>query len=143
MACLDIDRSANRVFTLQLLYGRAESLRTKGPKIFLVPTFDLNVPPGKRAFFRCLTEGERFVVQGHAASYVRDFKTIVSARAATGNAYAIPMLAAAVVPLVHCSVASAVCSPKGMQTASRAELVSLFHADMPTTKRRRTSKGPP
>ena len=85
-------------------------MRTKGPYFFVISVAIvveellpvLNDPdPIKPFFFRFLTEHERYIAQGLDPVFHDCTPGIMSKRLGTGNAYAIPMVASATLPLLE------------------------------------------
>ena len=101
-------------------------MRTTGLNVFLVSTWDLDKPEQERAYFRTLTDRERFKVMGHDGSYWDDFGTCTAAREASGNAYAVPMLAVAVLPLVKEAVMTGVVHRSGPRKKTEQELLEMI-----------------
>ena len=109
LACFEVDRCSKNTWTTSIYYDKSLALRVKGPDIFILSTADVSKDPSDRQFHRFLLESERFHLQGHSASYAADFGGKCLARQATGNAYAVPQLAAVMIPMAaqtHASGAS-------------------------------------
>ena len=102
MAFSEIDRATDRRFSCELSWDAVPSLRTGGPDFFIVSVFDANNPDVMaRKCHRFLSDRERFLLQGYPAEYSNLFRSPAFCRSATGNCYAVPMLAAMVLPLVR------------------------------------------
>ena len=100
LAVFDIDRAIGKKWPAQIRYDVVPALRTKGPEYFIVSIRDVEEPLPKRKFFRLLTDSERFALQGHPVEHARFCKSRVVTRMVTGNAFAVPMVAAVVGPLM-------------------------------------------
>jgi site-specific DNA-cytosine methylase len=136
LAVIDVDRANDGVFAPQLLYGKTATLRTKGPNLFVISTYDLASPVKLRAYFRFLTLGERFKLQGHSDRYAEFFPSKVACRRATGNAYAVPMLAAATLPLIQAVVDSGSFNTAGPSHLNKRQLDDLAKKNIKVKRRR-------
>lgn len=124
LAIFDIDRAHNKAWSSQISFDVVPSLRTKGPEYFIVSVRDLDKPLSERRFFRLLAEGERFLLQGHPSDHSELCgKTFL--RFLAGNAFAVPMVASVVGPLL-------------LQLAKSHEVLQLANSnDVPKPKRAR------
>lgn len=101
VATFETGRDPTNLFSAKIFYDCTPALRTKGPEIFLMSTWDINKPEMERAFHRPLHDRERFLLQGHSADLLDMFPDKTSAWAACGNAYAVPQLASMVAPMLR------------------------------------------
>ena len=81
------------------------ALRCNGPLLLVIslnrigPNGELLAEdPTRKSYFRYLTDGERFLAQGYKDSCIAFFGK-KQARKASGNAYAIPMMASNILPI--------------------------------------------
>jgi hypothetical protein len=100
-AVIEIDRDPNGVFGKIIQYDRIPTLRTKGPEFLIVSLNDLHLPPMDRACHRLLSNSERFALQGHPHSNHLHCPSQALSRYASGNAFAVPMVAAVAGPMVN------------------------------------------
>ena len=100
IAVFDIDRRPSAVWTCNIKYDVVPPMRTNGPTYFLVSLWDLDKPVAERAFFRTLAIQERFLLQGHRAEYAGFVPSDCFGRMMVGNAYAVPMLASVMLPML-------------------------------------------
>ena len=101
IAIFEIDRALDKKFGGVLLYDTVPSLRVNGQDLFIASVKDVveGTPIKRRAFHRLLTVRERFLLQGHPADDASKFSKALG-KFATGNAFAVPMVASVVGPLV-------------------------------------------
>jgi site-specific DNA-cytosine methylase len=101
-AVFDVDRAFSRVWCTQMFIDVVPSLRKKGPEYMVVSLGDGDADPVGARVCRILSIEERFTLQGHSPKLLvqAGFKKTM-ALLATGNAYALPMVAAAVLPLME------------------------------------------
>ena len=100
--------------------------------MFMLSLYDLDKVDVDRDFHCYLTDGQRFSLLGHRAVYGETFSSQRAKRSATGNAYGVPMLAAAVVPLMQQAVGTGILRTPKCPPLSHDELHGLVRA-----KRRR------
>jgi hypothetical protein len=134
VVALELDRKGD-AWSQQFRYDECISLRVKGPEIFLMSVGDWSLPPCDRKMHGWLPEKLRFPLQGHRQSYTASFSSQNQSRAAAGNAYAAPMLASHLFPLVQQAVVAGVLTNPRKRPLSRDELFSL--AAVREVKRRR------
>ena len=101
IAVFDPHRAPEKKWKSPVHYDVVPVLRTMGPPYFVISLWDLDKPTHEKAFFRFLTVGERYVLQGHRAEYSSFAKTPRHALKMTGNAYAVPMLTAVLAPMLE------------------------------------------
>jgi len=110
IAVFDISRNPATEKYQNFMYDCIPSLRTKGPYYFVVSVAfvleeklfgDDGEVPDEAYFFRYLTESERYIAQGLDPVFHDCTPGIMNKRLGTGNAYAIPMVASATLPLLE------------------------------------------
>jgi len=101
IAVFEVDRALNKKFGGVLQYDTVPSLRVKGHDMFIASVRDVvaEAPIRERAFHRLLTIRERFMLQGQPAEDASKLK-LTMAKFASGNAFAVPMVASMVAPLL-------------------------------------------
>jgi hypothetical protein len=99
IAIFDIDRAAGKRWAMTLCYNKVPAMRLRGPKYAVVTVDKAGVPVGttRQSF---ISNSERFKVLGYgediSSKFSKDF-----GRRATGNAYALPQIAAVVIPVME------------------------------------------
>ena len=108
IAIIDIDRAPSRAYKTVLMYDIVPPLRCKGPSYFLISTGDLHLQRADRQYFRFLTDAERYKLQGHDPNLHAVMRSGNFSLRVTGNAYAVPMVGAVVVPILNMMAESGV-----------------------------------
>ena len=80
----------------------------KGPDVFIVSVADLDKPPSDMKYHGFLPDVLRFPLVGHDITLAEHLSSQRASRSGTGNAYAVPSLASALIPLVDQAVKSGV-----------------------------------
>ena len=149
VAVCDLSRSGEKTFSARLLYNCVPSLTTKGPEIFVFSVEDMGVSDTRsRRLFRYITEPERWELMGHPGSHAElaiatGGKTF--AKTLSGNAWATPMLAAVMCPILHCVRESGVMGEKDLNFSGpllrdEAESSAAFKSpEQPQTRARSRS----
>ena len=132
---MEIDRSGEN-WGSSYHFDAVQSIRCKGPDIFVMTIPDMDLPFEDRCLHRFLTIQERFRLIGYKASVRGMFKSKRAALKASGNAYTAPMMASAILPLVRQAIQSGVITPSHQKAKSHSELF-----EMAASKRRRLSQG--
>ena len=132
---MEIDRSGEN-WGSTYHFDAVQSIRCKGPDIFVMTIPDMDLPFEDRCLHRFLTIQERFRLIGYKASVSGMFKSKRAALKASGNAYTVPMMASAILPLVRQAIQSGVITPSHQKAKSHSELF-----EMAASKRRRLSQG--
>ena len=99
IAVFDPCRAQGKKWKVRVHYDVVPALRTSGPWYFVVSLWDWDSAVQDKAIFRFLTLGERFLLSGHRSEYSKFSSKRLAARM-TGNAYAVPMLTAAMAPVL-------------------------------------------
>ena len=110
------------------------SLRTQGPKIFLVSLQDLEAPWHQQQIHRFLSVRERFLLQGHSATLADHFRTLSAATKASGNAFNVLQMACMVASLLEAAARRKVLTQDGVQKLTSEQLCSLIGSDGPPPK---------
>ena len=131
IATMELDRNGEN-WSSSFLYDMAQPIRVKGPSIFLISVADIGAPCEQRAVHRWLSLSERFRLQGHSGRTRNLLQSDRVAMRATGNAFAVPMLASMVLPLIEQAVNANVLTNPRKQPKTVAELI-----EMAASKRRR------
>ena len=97
LAAFEMDRAPAAIFGPVVTYGAVPPLRTRGQAVFVISVADAEAM--MPVVSRLLTLEERMRLQGHRGELAAEFSRTTAARV-TGNAYAVPMLARVVVPLM-------------------------------------------
>ena len=97
LAAFELDRAPAAIFGPVVTYGAVPPLRTRGQAVFVISVADVEAAMPEVS--RLLTLEERMRLQGHRGELAAEFSRTTAARV-TGNAYAVPMLARVVVPLM-------------------------------------------
>ena len=124
IAVIELDRKSVG-WSQQLSYDACISLRVKGPELFIMSIYDWQKDPMLRDYHGWLPEQARFPLQGHDPRYRNSFTSQNASRAASGNAYAVPMLAAHLIPLVTRAVQAGILTNPRKRPLTRDELLSL------------------
>ena len=130
-AAIELDRSGVN-WSPTYHFDKVQPLRVKGPMIFLISLSDLHLPVEERIVHRWLNVPERFRLQGHCGRHVELFKSKRISMRAIGNAFAVPMVASVVLPLVRQAVIANVLTTPRKPRKTHVELWELALA-----KRRR------
>ena len=126
IAAVELDRNGVN-WNLTIRYDVIQSIRCKGPEIFIFSVGDLQKPPAEREFHGWMWDGARFALVGHSPSYEADFKSQRAGRLAACNVFAVPELVAHLAPLVKLAVLSGVLSTAPKRPLSVDELTELGH----------------
>ena len=100
-AIFDIDRKIGGRFREVLMYDQIPPMRLKGPEFFLISCIDLDKQWSDKVTYRFLTNSERFTLQGHPHSMSTVQMSGRFHHRVIGNAYATPMVAAVMVPIIN------------------------------------------
>ena len=95
--------------------------------MFLMSVDDLDKPENERAVFRPLLETERFKLQGHPGE-LAELMNDTLARHAAGNAYAVPMVAQVVLPMLRDIAFSGVMDHESTHPLPKEDLNKLINA---------------
>ena len=95
--------------------------------MFLMPVDDLHKPENERMVFRPLLEKERFKLQGHPGE-LADLMNVTLARHAAGNAYAVPMVAQVVLPMLRDIVCSGIMDGESTHPLPKDAIIKLINA---------------
>ena len=106
-----------------MIFDMIPTIRVRGPDYFLLSTEDLHLPWYRKRICRYLAESERFALQGHPVEAVNAMSGKTIARKATGNAYAVPMLAQVLLPMLNQIALSAVDIEKALSLEALDRLV--------------------
>jgi site-specific DNA-cytosine methylase len=123
-AVMELDRAYTSVFGIVLIFDMIPAIRVRGPDYFLLSTEDLHLPWYRKRICRYLAENERFALQGHPVEAFNAMSGKTIARKATGNAYAVPMLAQVLLPMLNQIALSAVDIEKALSLEALDTLVS-------------------
>ena len=129
--CIELDRNPLRQYGGALSFDAIPSLRTQGPKVFLVSLPDLKAPWQNQKFHRYLSTCERLKLQGHSESLKQHFRTDVAATKGAGNAFNVLQVACMVSPLLEAAVRSGALSREGVQKLSETQLSALIPSSGP------------
>ena len=121
IACMELDRNGKN-WSSTVRYDSIMSLRVSGPEIFLVSIYDMDADLSNRVTHGYLPDVLRFPLQGHLCKYATDMPSGRALRATTGNAFAVPMMARAVIPLATLAVQSGVCATVRKRPKTESEL---------------------
>lgn len=94
---------------------------------------DLDKPEHERAVFRPLREAERFKLQGHQGE-LAELMNATLARHAAGNAYAVPMVAQVVLPMLRDIAFSGVMDHESTHPLPKEDLHKLMNATTSSIK---------
>ena len=126
LALLDIDRNGENYYKSgQITYDYCPSLRVKGPDIFVLTVSDLHKPCSEMRYHGFLPDSVRFPLVGHSPTVGDYLPSQRGKRSGTGNAFAVPSLAAALIPLVGQAVKSGVRATAKRPAKNTAELHDL------------------
>ena len=129
--CIELDRNPLRQYGGALSFDAIPSLRTQGPKVFLVSLADLKASWEKQRFHRYLSTSERLKLQGHSESLTKHFRTDAAATKGAGNAFNVLQVACMVSPLLEAAVRAGVLRREGVQKLSQTELAALIPSSGP------------
>lgn len=100
IAVVDLGRSEHAVFGMRIQYDIVPSLTCKQTSLFVISTEDADLADvNDRRFRRFLTMRERYELLGYPGLFC-ELLPKTAAQQLIGNAYALPMVAAAVAPLM-------------------------------------------
>jgi site-specific DNA-cytosine methylase len=137
IAVMDIDRGAGKVFGPVLAYDVIPGLRTRGPHYLLISTEDIGEDePEKKKVCRFLSVAERFQLLGYPAAFSEAAGRNL-AHQLTGNAFAIPMVASVVGPMVKEIARNDMVQTSGISPLSIKGLFALAAEATASRKRRR------
>ena len=125
-ACMEVDRNPLKTFGPKWALGKATSMRTSGPPLFLVSVEDMEKPWQEMRLHRLMKIGERYEILGQRRSHAAVFDTEGHAQHAIGNALSPLQLAAAASPLLRAAVESGVLQP-GLP-CPRVDIMGLPHS---------------
>ena len=131
---VELDRNPLRAYGGSVSFDTIPSLRTQGPKIFLVSLHDLEAPWHQQQIHRFLSVRERFLLQGHSATLADHFRTLSAATKASGNAFNVLQMACMVAPLLEAAARRKVLTQDGVQKLTSEQLCSLIGSDGPPPK---------
>lgn len=100
VVCFPLDRADGKCYKRQICRNKVPTLTTSNSYLF-VSDLDFTKPDREREFFRFLLPEERFVLQGFPAFVSSSFKSQALQIKAAGNAYPVPLIAAAVAGLLN------------------------------------------
>ena len=126
--CCELDRNPLRQYGGAVSFDCIPSLRSGGPKIFLISLDDVHAEWSKQRVHRFLTVEERFSLQGHSPELSKYFKGPSAAVKGTGNAFNVVHVAAMLSPLLEAAARHGVISKQCMQRLSPAALGDLVPA---------------
>ena len=95
--------------------------------MFLMSVDDLHKQENERMVFRPLLEKERFKLQGHPGE-LTDLMKVCLARHAAGNAYAVPMAAQVVLPVLRDIAFSGIMDGESTHPLPAAGIIKLINA---------------
>ena len=95
-----LDRADDKVFKRQVCLNCTPTLTTCNTYLF-VSDARIDAEDAERAYFRFLLPEERFVLQGFPGGIAKHFPTKGLQLQASGNAYPVPLMAAALAPLLE------------------------------------------
>ena len=124
-ACMEVDRNPLKTFGPKWALGKATSMRTAGPPLFLLSVEDMEKPWQEMRLHRLMKIGERCEILGQRRSHAAAFDTEGHAQHAIGNALSPVQLAAAASPLLRAAVESGVLQP-GLP-CQRVDIMGLPH----------------
>ncbi|CAK0862797.1 unnamed protein product, partial [Prorocentrum cordatum] len=101
VVCFGLDRRLASVYAAPITHNCAPCLTTKNRYLFVVRIGDLSLPYGQRTMCRWLTPAERFGLQGFAPNTVQHLSSEGLAVQAAGNACPVPLVIAAVQPMLQ------------------------------------------
>ena len=136
IATVELDRPGTN-WSQTIRWDSCVSLRCQGPEIFIFSLYDMDKEPLDRDLHCFLTNGQRFSMIGHDASYHYNFNSQRASRTATGNAYTMPMLASAMIPLAHQAIVSGVCTNPKQPALNECQILELITKK--NSKRRRVA----
>lgn len=99
LVCYPLDRADNKCYKRQVCKDKVPTLLTGNSYLFLSDV-QVEKEDHERAFFRFLLPEERFTLQGFPACIASSFKSSALQIKASGNAYPVPLIGAALAPLV-------------------------------------------
>ena len=94
-----LDRAYGKVFKPRFYTNKIPTLTTNNQYIFLM-SLDFGKPDHARALFRWLLPAERFILQGFPVECAQQLPRSLQVKAC-GNAYPVPLMAAALTPIVQ------------------------------------------
>ena len=100
IVCFPLDRADGKCYKRQICKNKVPTLTTSNSYLF-VSDLKFSLPDHEREFFRFLLPEERFVLQGFPAFISSSFKSQALQIKAAGNAYPVPLIAAAMAGLLE------------------------------------------
>ena len=128
---VELDRNPLRQYGGAVSFDQIPSLRTQGPKIFLVSLNDLDKGWDKQRFHRYLSLSERFLLQGHSAVLKKHFKTNSAATKASGNAFNVLQMACMLSSLLEAAARTGALTREGGKVLSTNDLCKLLSSQGP------------
>lgn len=99
LVCYPLDRANEKKYKRQVCKNKVPTLLTGNGYLF-VSDVQVDKPDHERAIFRLLMPEERFTLQGFPACIASSFQSSALQIKASGNAYPVPLIGAALLPLV-------------------------------------------
>ena len=100
VVCFPLDRADGKCYKRQICKNKVPTLTTSNSYLF-VSDMNFSKPDHERDFFRFLLPEERFTLQGFPAFISSSFNSQALQIKAAGNAYPVPLIAAAVAGLLE------------------------------------------
>ncbi|CAL1170856.1 unnamed protein product [Cladocopium goreaui] len=100
IVCFPLDRADGKCYKRQICKNKVPTLTTSNSYLF-VSDMNFSKPDHERDFFRFLLPQERFTLQGFPAFISSSFNSQALQIKAAGNAYPVPLIAAAVAGLLE------------------------------------------
>lgn len=124
LAVFDINRKHGMVFSTVLRYDAVPPLQLKNV-LFVMSVGDVDAARESRRIFRYLSLSERFRLQGHPGSHADLCSSSSLGMSITGNAFAVPMCASIVIPMLHLLSQSGVVEETGMKPVPVSDLFKM------------------
>jgi site-specific DNA-cytosine methylase len=139
VAAMELHRKAGGSFRPVLVYDKVPALQAQCNSTFVIRVEEAvaEVPVAERTIFRLITARERFMLQGHDPSLAAHTPSGRCATRLTGNAFAVPMVGAVVIPMIEQIARSGVIEESGVIPLSKDSLFRLAMrgivlSDLPT-----------
>jgi site-specific DNA-cytosine methylase len=129
IAVVETHRAFGAKYGAVILYDRVPPLRASGCEYFLISVRDVSEPLEQRRFFRPLADIERLRLQGFPTEYAQEL-TSSMVKHGTGNAFAVPQVAAVALPLLKQVALSGVMQELGSHPLGRDDLHNLISDSM-------------
>ena len=125
LAVFDIDRKADGVRKGKVSYDHIQSLKCKGPALFIISTHDIALRPEAQEFHRYVSNRERYVLLGQDPTYNDLCKNSTLSVRLTGNACSPLQIGAVLLPMIETAVLAGALCNTGPARLSKQSLLEL------------------